>query len=270
MLRCTRKFRTSRQQEKIKYIFSVLRKSIAVIAAVAMMISFMAVIIPTQPAAAQSEPPAVAQSEPPAAAQSEPPAAAQSEPPAVAQSEPPAAQKITVPIKDLAPAIAQLLLSIGGNKTQYLVTVSNESNYTVRYQDICQWRGEGYWPLPSDSLDTDQASAGISTDDEFQFAGVYTTGVPGQSQRTLVFGAYRDDPFIGPSDKTHLIDDVSGLNCSKYDNPERWPWADVRENPQIDLPVTGLPLKIYARHYKTKYPPAPNDVTVYEFRITNN
>ena len=250
----------------MKSILSVVRKSIAVIGAVAMMISLMTVIIPTQPAAAESAP-----AEAPAAAPySEAPAAAESSAPSSEEAAPAAkiaAGKVLTRIA--LQAIGNSIAESRRTGTQYLVRINNETDHTVRFENICQWRGQGYWPLFSDNIEPGYTAYGVSARDEFQYAGVYRTTVPNSAQSNLVFGAFRRDPRIGSSVKRDLIDAVATLNCSRYNNAESAPWGDARNPGLRQLDVQTPPVRLIVRHLKTRFPPATNDVTVYEFRITN-
>jgi len=241
----------------MRSILSVVRKSIAVIVAMAMMISLMTVIIPTQPAAAESSVPSSV------AAESSAPSSEEAAPAAVKI----AAGKVLT--KLAANAIGNAIFNSRRSGTQYLVRINNETNHTVRFENICQWSRQGYWPLFSEDIEPGFTAYGVSARDEFQYAGVYRTTVPNSTQSNLVFGAFRRDRTIGTSIKWDLIDAVSTLNCSRYNNAERSPWGDARNPGLRQFDVQTPQVRLIVRHLKTQFPPATNDVTVYEFRITN-
>ncbi len=236
----------------MKSILSVVRKSIAVIGAVAMMITLMTAIIPTQPAYAELVAPS-----------------SQAVESQAVESAGVGAVAGKVAIKLAAGVIGNMLSESGNRGTQYLMIVQNESQFPVTFQGTCQW-GNGYWPLLSQPIEPGEASFGTSASSQFQYAGVYRTAIPNSSvQNSLVFGAFRRQPIVGSSIKRDLIDSVVSLDCGRYSNVNNLPWRDSRTDDVTRDVQTTPPLRLVVRHLKRRYPPATNDVTVYEFRITN-
>jgi hypothetical protein len=246
----------------MKSILSVLRKFIAVIGAVAMMITFMTTIIPTQSAAAQS-----------AEVQSEvQPAAAQSAEVQSAEVQPAGAAAVAgkVAIRLAVSAIGNALSGSRRSGTQYLIRIDNETNFPVTFQSVCEVRN-GYWPLLSQPIEPGITSYGFTAGSEFQFAGVYRTEIPNSNVRSLVFGAFRTQPRLSSSIKRDLIDSVISLDCGRYSNRNNAPWGDSRDNNRSPRNVDTTPgIRLVRRHLKMTFPPATNEVTVYEFRITNS
>lgn len=240
----------------MKSILSLVRKSIAVIGAVAMMITLITVIIPMQPASAESVVPSSEAVEP------------QSIEPQAVEPAGFVAVAGKVAINLAAGVIGNKLKSSGNSGTQYLMIVQNESQVPVTFQRTCQTKG--YWPLLSEPIDPGYAAFGVSASSQFQYAGVYRTAIPNSNvQNSLVFGAFRNQPLVGSSTKRDLIDAVVNVDCAQYSNQKLSPWRDARSDDATRDVQTTPPLRIVARHLKRKYLPATNDVTVYEFRITN-